>query len=121
MSSSLKATETGSREILPFVGPVEPHLLERLVAAIERIADYLQSDPPQPPRPERVVSRECRAIRALAETGPDNLSEIARMVGVHRRTLNKWPVFMEAVERMRAGAAWSRRQPRSINQEGVLL
>lgn len=103
-------------------------LAERLVAAEERVADAL----------ERLVSlsanlvadsvglvagsrnRESpkeKAMRLLVEFGPDNVTAIAKAVGVNRSTLYRWAGFKEAMERLRAAEQWSHRNPRAVRHD----
>lgn len=68
-------------------------------------------------------SKQCQAIRLLVDIGPDNLSAIAKAIGVHRTTLYRWPSFAEALEKTRAAAQWSRRDPRAVrhHNDGALI
>lgn len=65
-------------------------------------------------------SPQAKAMRLLMELGPDNVSAIAKAIGVNRRTLYRWPAFREALDRIKAAAAWSRRRPRVVKPSGEL-
>lgn len=69
---------------------------------------------------EQRESKPEKAVRLLVEMGPDNVSAIAKAVGVHRSTLYRWPSFSGALERLQAAAHWAQRNPRAVNRDGVL-
>lgn len=89
---------------------------DRVVSLLEDIADSLRVLAHR----ERSESRSAKAVRLLVELGPDNITAIAKAVGVHRTTLYRIAPFRDALERMRAAAEWSRRHPRAIRPSGEL-
>jgi len=99
-------------------------VLERIATANERVATALEhllrnsrELAGSARESEKAESKCLRAMRLLAEWGPDDLARIAEAVGVNRRTLNKWPAFMEAKERMVAARHWTPREPRAARPE----
>lgn len=97
---------------------------DALLTAALRIVDLLQ-DLADSARiiatREQQEDRQSKALRLLVELGTDNVSAIAKAVGVSRRTLYRWNAFTTALERMRAAEAWSLRSPRAIDKAGSLI
>ncbi|QDT54666.1 hypothetical protein Pan44_27010 [Caulifigura coniformis] len=70
---------------------------------------------------EQRESKQEKAVRLLVELGPDNVTAIARAVGVNRSTLYRWKTFADALERMHAAQHFAHRSPRFVSREGALL
>lgn len=65
---------------------------ERHAIAIEAIAESLKDRVDTSPPPE--VTGEAQAIAILFDSGETNVTKIAELVGVDRRSLYRWERFM---------------------------
>ncbi len=88
-----------------------------LLSTLQDIADSLRIIAAR----EQRESKQEKAVRLLVQLGPDNVSAIAKAVGVDRSTLYRWKTFADALERLQAAAHFARRTPRVVNREGSLV